>query len=94
MALHEKVANDIAGGLFNVLQGYKDHIDYCQGLIDQGNLNPVDDGLSSVDSKLVHASYIAELEALLVNIGINPNALSTEETLVENIVVEKQEGAD
>ena len=94
MALHEKVANDIAGGLFNVLQGYKDHIDYCQGLIDQGNLNPVDDGLSSVDSKLAHASYVAELEQLLASIGIDPNALSTEETLVENIIPEKQEGAD
>ena len=56
--------------IYDVHKGYKDHIAYCQGLIDGGNGNmQVEGELDAFASQNAHKALVENLEAWLAEQG-------------------------
>lgn len=85
--MHEKLKTDIGSLLFNLRQGYLNHITYCDNLERSGESLSVvlGDNLNYVKSKELHLQFVQELDALLVSIGLNPTGALVE-PVIEKVV--------
>ena len=68
--LDSRFTDFIMPRIYEVHQGFKDHIVYCQGLIDAGNGNTQVEGeLDAYASQNAHKALVENLEAWLAEQG-------------------------